>query len=208
MGLFLAMSGLAGASRPDVEKALEDFVRSKGGEFAPAGENDESHDVMVVSQAEDDRITVLYPGEFAVWDEASAYLSRSLNVPVFSFHIHDEDLWMYVLFAGGDEVDHFNPIPDYWSEKLSDKERQLWAGSAETIVRHWPGAKAADLEAYLVTWDLDEEDPDHAYADDEFSYLDCWQLTDFMRKLGLAYPVSDEGEALGPTYRFDVPGTA
>lgn len=204
MGLFVAMSGIAGASRQSVEKSLGEFAQSRGGTFEPASEDTESPDVTVIGEGENERVTVLYPATFMAWDDASAHLSRSLKVLVFSFHIHDEDLWMYTLFADGDEVDHFNPIPDYWSEDLPDEQQAAWAGNAEVVAQYWPGLEAKDIENYLVWWDLDEEEPDQAYADDEFTYLDCWQLVDFMRKLGLEYPVSDQGEALGAAYHFEV----
>lgn len=41
-----------------------------------------------------------------------------------------------------------------------------------------------------------------AYPDDEFGMGDCWQMADFMRKLGLPYPISDDGTILGVTYRL------
>jgi hypothetical protein len=58
---------------------------------------------------------------------------------------------------------------------------------------------------YLFDWDLDDEDPDKAYPDDEFPFNDCWQVTDFMRRLGLIYPVDDHGKPSGATYQFVVP---
>jgi len=57
--------------------------------------------------------------------------------------------------------------------------------------------------AISVRWDLDEPEPLKAYPDDEFSAGEDWQLVDFMRKLGLVYPVSDDGELSGITYRFE-----
>ena len=128
MGLFLAMSGIAGGSRSAVEEALREYAQSKAGDFEP------------------------YKG----------------------------------------------------NEEFPDEERELWAGNAEAVTRHWPGVEAKDIENYLVTWDLDQEEPDKAYDDDEFDYHDCWQVVDFMRKLGLEYPVDDQGKALGATYRFQV----
>ena len=79
----------------------------------------------------------MYPGDFFGWDKASKRLSRSLGVPVISLHIHDGDLWMYVLYRGGEEIDQFNPIPDYWSEDLSPEERSSWAGDASAMAEDW-----------------------------------------------------------------------
>ena len=135
MGLFMAMSGIAGTSRTAVEEALREYARSRKGRFEPTTAPKDPSDVMVIGEAEGDRITVFYPGDFLGWDEASAYLSQQLHAPVFSFHIHDGDLWMYTLFCDGEEVDHFNPIPEYWSDDLPDEERKLWAGDAEVVAK-------------------------------------------------------------------------
>jgi hypothetical protein len=43
-----------------------------------------------------------------------------------------------------------------------------------------------------------------AYEEDGHAIGDCWQLADFMRKLGLTYPVDDQGQAAGETYTFEV----
>jgi hypothetical protein len=61
--------------------------------------------------------------------------------------------------------------------------------------------KRTDIERYLVRWDLDPEESKKAYADDEFVQED-WQLLDFMRKLGLPYPLNDDGTAKGETFKL------
>jgi hypothetical protein len=52
---------------------------------------------------------------------------------------------------------------------------------------------------------LDVAESDNAYPDDEFPYNDCWQVTDFMCRLGLVYPIDDQGTATGASYRFVIP---
>jgi hypothetical protein len=204
MGEFLAMSGVAGVVRTDVVRTLRDFASSKGGEMSPVPGESEPFEHLVVSGEDGSPVTVLYPSEFFGWDEASSYLSSSLHAPVFSMHIHDGDLWMYVLYHDGEEVDHFNPIPDYWMEDLSPEEESVWAGDAEVVARTWPGVDAASIERYLVTWDLDDDEPGKAYETDEHPTGDCWQLLDFMRKLGLPHPIDHQGRARGEGYRFEV----
>ena len=54
-----------------------------------------------------------------------------------------------------------------------------------------------------MTWDLDNDAPGKAYDEDEFPIGDCWQVVDFMGKLGLTYPVDDQGQATGETYMFE-----
>jgi hypothetical protein len=73
------------------------------------------------------------------------------------------------------------------------------------VARHWPFVRPDDIANYLVHWDLDDENPGKAYPDDRCSYNDCWQLLDFMRKLGLPYPLDDASNGIVAAYRFDVP---
>ncbi len=61
--------------------------------------------------------------------------------------------------------------------------------------------KPEEIEKYLVRWDLDAEDSIKAYSNDDFGQED-WQLLDFMRKLGLPYPMDDNGAPKGPTYKI------
>ena len=150
-------------------------------------------------------VTVMYPCDFVKWDEASEHLSKALGTSVVSLHIHDEDLWMYVLFSKGEQIDQFNPIPDYWSRKMPKSEKQVWAGNAAVVAQHWPGLAPESIREYLHEWDLDAEDSDLAYADDEFPYNECWQMTDFMGRLGLVYPIDDDGNTNAATYRFVMP---
>jgi hypothetical protein len=113
MGEFLAISGVSKASRRDVLHCLEEFAVAHGGTLAPAP-GGKPYDHLIVAGEDFGPITVMHPGGFFGWDEASKYLSKSLGVPVISLHIHDGDLWMYVLYRDGEEVDQFNTIPDYW----------------------------------------------------------------------------------------------
>ena len=203
MGEFLAMSGVSKASRRDVLHCLEEFALSRGGKLAPAP-GGKPFDHLILSGEDFGPITIMYPGEFYDWDDASAFLSKSLGVPVVSVHIHDGDLWMYILYRDGEAIDQFNPIPDYWSEDLSHEERSSWAGNADVVCDNWEGIERAAIEKYLVTWDLDNDEPRMAYEDDEFPIGDCWQVVDFMRKLGLTYPVDETVGAVGETYKFEV----
>jgi hypothetical protein len=199
----MAMSGVSNASRRDVLHCLEEFALAHGGTIAPSP-GGKPCDHLIVAGEDYGPITVMYPGGFFGWDDASEHLSKSLGVSVISLHIHDGDLWMYVLYRDGQEIDHFNPIPDYWSIDMGPGERSSWAGNASVVSDNWEGVDAGSIDRYLVTWDLDDEHPGKAYEDDEHRIGDCWQLVDFMGKLGLVYPVNDQGQAIGETYTFDV----
>jgi hypothetical protein len=204
MGLFLAMSGVANSNRAAVEEALRAYATERGGTLETVGTSSDPSEALLIAES-GGYVTVMYPGEFVQWDDTSQYLSNTLHTSVISLHIHDEDLWMYVLFSKGEQVDQFNPIPDYWDDKVSDAERRAWAGNAAIVAQHWPGVLPEAIRDYLYEWDLEAEDSDNAYADDEFPYNDCWQVTDFMHRLGLVYPIGDDGKVNASSYRFVIP---
>lgn len=202
MGQFLCLSGVIGSSEKLVADALRTFAKEHEGTFEPASLTLDDKGCLIILEGTGG-VTVLYPGEFMSWDAASAYLSKALDKPVFSLHIHDGDLWMYLLFENGVVVDQFNPVPDYWSDELDEAERRAWQGNVAEIVTRVSGVKAEELANYLITWDPDTEDR-KAYPTDEFAYGDDWQMTDFMRRLGLDFPIDDRGAPHGVSYRFQV----
>ena len=204
MGLFLAMSGIVGAKKEAVESALRSFANAHKGSLSRAARSTEQPNTLVLSQ-HGSKCSILYPWEFLGWDDASQYLSSQLAAPVFSFHIHDEDLWMFILFDKGEPVAHFNPLPEYWDDTVSDEERTLWSGDAAAIASHIPGVAADAIRPYLRHWDLDDENPGKAFPDDQFHFHDCWQMCDFLKKVGLTYPLDESGQVLGETYEFVVP---
>ena len=207
MGLFLMLSGIAQTDKGQVERALADFTGQRSGVFAPLAATDEvdEDELLLIAASLEGHVTVFYPANFTAWDEASQYLSATLQKAVFSFHIHDSDLWMYRFSVNGQEVDRFNPVPDYW-EELSEAEHESWAGNAATVSQHWPHVSESQIVNYLVPWDLDEDEDDgpKAYPEDEYSAGEEWQLLDFMTKLGLVYPMDEQGNYLGAKYHFKV----
>jgi hypothetical protein len=203
MGQFLSMSGVVRGRDDAVVEALRQFAEENNGSLKPASLTIEDKGCLVVSPGTGG-VTVLYPGNFFSWDSASQFLSDRLETPVFSFHIHDSDLWMYSLFEDGEFVDQFNPVPDYW-RPIDEDERQSWRGNAVEVARRIPGLKPAEIARYLVPWGddvLEATERAKAYPTDRYYYGDDSQLVDFMGKVGLAYPIDDRGAAHGTTYRF------
>ena len=203
MGLFLSMSGVVGGSEDSVVDALRTYAEENEGSLEEEELTTEDNGCLVISEGTGG-VTVLYPGDFFDWDSAAQYLSKRLRQPVFSFHIHDGDLWMYSLYQNGEVVDQFNPVPDYWQE-LEDEERQSWKGNANAVARRVPGLAPEQIARYLVQWGdevFEAAQRKKAYLTDQFYYGDDWQLVDFMGKLGLDYPVDDRGSPHGVTYRF------
>jgi hypothetical protein len=157
----------------------------------------------------------VYSGLFEAFEGVAAHLSRAIKAPVFFFHVHDGDLWTYVLYVEGEAVDQFYSMSNYFGYS-SDDERKRWQGNAATISHYCPNTRENEIRNYLMQWDLLDEDTRKAYTDagcpnenvayahedDEHPFGDCLQVVDFMRKLGFRYPFSDEGEPLGETSTF------
>jgi hypothetical protein len=203
MGLFLAMSGVISANQAEVENAMRKFAANNNGSLKEKQLSSDNENCLIISKGSNG-ITVMYPNEYVTWDETSEFLSRELGKPVFSFHIHDGDLWMYQLFDKGEFVDRFNPVPDYWQE-LEEDERTEWRGDAEKVAKHIPGLNPGIIANYFIFWGaeiFESSDRKKAYPDDNYFFGDDWQLVDFMQRLGLTYPMDDNGAVLGTTYEY------
>ncbi len=193
------MSGVIGASSSEVFAALRSFAERQSSVCEHAGGSTDDSGIGVVTR-DGENTTILYPSDFTDWDDASRHLSYTLSKPVFSLHIHDGDLWMYVLFNNGQEADAFNPLPEYWQENLPNDEKEHWKGNAEVVSQLIPSVSREAINKYLVEWDLEQEEEKKAYTEDDFTFCDCWQMCDFMAKLGLRYPMGDDGSVLGDIF--------
>lgn len=172
MGLFLQMGAVA-APTEDTKDALKRMASGLSFELVPGN---------------DGKTLAVFPEYADGVSDACQKLSGALHCPVFYLHVHDGDLWLYDLFDRGQEADHFNTAPDYWGE-VSTEERSKWQGNSEVIAHVWPEIEEKDVRRYLVDHSQDGFDPDaKAYPTDEFPYWDCWQVSDFMAKLGVPYP--------------------
>lgn len=201
MGLFLDLSGVIGTSKEAVLSALKAYAEERGGSLAPATGTMAEGEALVLAGTSG-RWSILYPGDFTEAEAASEYLSERLEGPVFHFHIHDGDLWMFQLFQQGRKVDQFNTIPDYWGE-VSDFERESWKGKAG-VVAALTGRSPDEISPYLQPWDLDDDDPGKAHPEDRYTAQDCWQLCDFLQRIGLPFPADDEGRPRGECYTFRI----
>lgn len=199
MGMFLSLSSVIGKNQEEVIKSLRKYAQSANGGLELQSLSLNHGNCAVIGES-NGNTTIYNPNAFLDWDESSAFISKDLNAPVFSFHIHDGDFWMYTLFVNGQPVDHFNPIPDYFDDNVSEEELNAFKGNVQTIARFVLSVDIKNIENYLIRWDLDKENV-KAYPDDEFANED-WQLLDFMRKLGLAYPIDNHGKPNGQVYKL------
>ena len=164
-------------------RSLSTYTAGRGGSFEVCDEPAEAETARIAAGTAGS--TVLYPDSFFDWDDASEKLSVDLATTVFSFHIHDGDLWMFVAFDRGAEVVKFNPEPDYW-EELTSQERAAWLPMSEEVAALVPNVQPSRLSPYLRHWPEDGIDG-KAHPEDDFGFED-WQLVDFVRELGFVLP--------------------
>jgi hypothetical protein len=200
MGTFLALSGIIGKSKNEVLTSLTNYTKSVSGGIEISELTTDDDNCCVIEET-NGNISILYPNGYLEWDDSSQFISKELNAPVFSFHIHDGDLWMYILYFNGEIIDQFNPIPDYWEDDISEEEIENWKGNASILSNYIPSLKARDVEKYLVRWDLESEEQEKAYFNDKFIRED-WQLVDFMKRVGISYPLDDDGNPNGETFKL------
>lgn len=193
MGAFLSLSSVIGIEKDQVAASLQHYLSEAEGGLEPSFYDTENDENLCIVKESGGNTTILYPDRFLQWDETSAYISQQLQAPVFSLHLHDGDLWMYILYVNGEIADQFNPLPDYWEDNLSYEEIVKWKGNAPVVARYVSGVAINDFENYLVRWEREIEQP-KAYADDEYG-AEGWQLMDFMKKLCLPIPMDDDWEA-------------
>lgn len=183
-----------------VYKSLKNYAETVQGGLEEANIDFNHHNCMVISEQKENTC-VLYPYKFTEIYETSTFISRNLNALVMSIHIHDDILWMFELIFEGEIVAKFNTIPDYWNE-MSEDEINQWNCSAELISKYITNAQAKDIENYLIQWENLDPKASKAYPDDEYNYGNCWQVLDFLKKLGINYPLDERDLPVGKTYKL------
>ena len=78
------------------------------------------------------------------------------------------------------------PIPEYFSD---DETEAVHAPGNAALIAERFHVPVESVARYLTSWALDDLDgAEKAYDIDEFPYGDCWQMVDFMAKLGWPWP--------------------
>ncbi|MBX2924363.1 MAG: hypothetical protein KF746_19330 [Chitinophagaceae bacterium] len=94
MGTFLAVSSVIGKTQSQVVSSLTNYAKSvNGGLQQEDNINSETPNSCIIEEL-NSNTSVFYPDGYLEWDDSSKYISKELNTAVFSFHIHDGDLWM------------------------------------------------------------------------------------------------------------------
>lgn len=186
MGIFLQTALIPGRAPDKIQAAVNEITAS--------------HPDMGVIP--DDCIFHAYQGGCGVLfnDDVLGYetladaLSRKTGAAVLLLYIYDDDYWGYHFYENGKELDCFSPVPDYFDEPPETKEK--YTGNPGLVAKYF-GVREDAIKNYYRCWralweeettqEIPQEDADEtAYPEDEYCYGDCWQMADFMEKLG--YP--------------------
>ena len=125
-------------------------------------------------------------------------ISRACCAPVLLLYIYDGDFWGYDYYFAGKEVDHFSSCPDYFGEDKNRWERL--AGKPLSLIGTFPIQHPESIIRYFpLHMDNKPTAEELAYPGDQYPYGDCWQMTDFMAKLGFPWAfVSDDPPGMQP----------
>ncbi|MCH5344753.1 MAG: hypothetical protein J1E64_12005 [Acetatifactor sp.] len=149
------------------------------------------HPADCVIQPCDKGIAVLFNEDCVGYEKLAEALSRQLGRAVLVGSIYDGDFWGYYLYDNGVEKDRFQTIPNYF-EELDKKELRKWRGKARLLRKYFKCSRK--ISAYLHFWKEDIEGK-KVCPDDEFKMGDCWQISDFLHKLGFEMPSPKEPQS-------------
>jgi hypothetical protein len=156
------------------------------------------------------------------WDGADyllfAKIGETLNVPWIEARIQEGSHWDYSLYAGGEHLDTFSTLPEYWVDMTSldaDDQELLNSrrGRPDLLAKAW-NVPQSRIENYLKGWGWNVPEGEEgiyetllrgrAYPDDAYEYGDIWQLYDFVRTLGALDPMNIEAD--GKRHSLRCPG--
>ena len=177
MGVFLNVIVFPQQSRAAVQSALD--------RLAPSLVLQSQLDPAQFHWSQQERGTVLLLGDCCPYEQLPQELSRQLDGTAMLCYIYDDDFWGYELYDKGSWVDTFWTVPDYFQPVDPKLLCHAQEEHAQLLAQHF-SVDPADIREYLVPWareDLDGEG--HlAYPGDASTRGDCWQLGDFLHRLG------------------------
>lgn len=180
MGLFLETAVILDSTEDEVRAALSE-LESRNGQN---GMQLKAADCEVIEQ--NGGVSVRFNEYCAGYTPLAQALSARLNRLVLFLYIYDDDFWGYFCCENGELLDEFTPMPDYF-EGITEAERQRMSGSSALLSKRFR-VPEADIAGYLIPWDAGIwEEGRKAYETDTYNAGDCWQITDFMDKLGYPY---------------------
>lgn len=183
MGLFLQTAIIQNCKKDEVEKVVRELADVSRFGLVP-----EECDYVVFDKG----VSILFNDHCIGYEKLAEAISKEVKRPVMLLYIYDEDFWGYFLYDNGEEIDWFSPMPDCL-EEISEDEYKKFSGNSRIISKYF-GVDEDIIKKYLVYWteELMDDYDAKAYEDDEFEQCNCWQMVDFMKKIGYPYLFEDE----------------
>lgn len=178
MGLFLHT---AIVQRNDIENE-----KIKAGIQKSANEHS---DMSIIAEKckivnSDKGVLIIFNEEANVDEELAKAFSKEICSPIMFLFIYDGDGWGYVYCDDGVIKDLFFVSPEAEENPSPDE----YGNSAKFIAERFNINPDTIIRYYKIWTDELIEDEVVAYDDDEFVYGDCWQMADFMKRLGIIFP--------------------
>lgn len=181
MSLFKTMTSIICDEYDDVIETLEEIIKINGGVFQEVTNDYSSNDVGIVT-GYNNHITIIYPKNFAFGEACTIALTKKMGTLGFMFHTNIDDLWMYVCYENGKEIDKFNPLFEYMDG--DKKEIEQWKGNPELISNKFD-VDFIDIKKYYKAEHMD-------FSEYKEMYLTENSLEAFMQTLNFNLPKQDK----------------
>jgi ankyrin repeat protein len=122
LGAFLTNYHVRSTSKAACAKALVSLIRSRAMVTDPKNGWITIYDETSESQ------------DLAELRRLAKNLSSKLKTSVFSFMVHDSDIFVYLLYDKGTFVDQYDSRPDYFGP-VTDQHRKAWVGHFNKLVK-------------------------------------------------------------------------
>lgn len=188
MGRFAFISAFVNRDKATVTNALSEYAQSCNGIFERGSKDPEIEETIIHGGC--DVAAITFGRDAGDPDLITAEIARILDTWGIYFHIHDGDLWLYVLYQSGEEVEEFSVRPEYFG----DPDATTSQAPPQRIFDAFPSADPVKIERYLLPW-TPELEGQKANPTDNYEYHDCMQLLDFINALGIQYPHPLDGDA-------------
>jgi hypothetical protein len=195
MGLRLSMRVYQAADAATFRSLLEQAATRMGGQILWRDSTSSEQDLRYHLGQQVHTLTVPYHPRI---EEFSEHLGDLTQKPWLRLRLQEGSLWDYELVEGDVSLDLFSTLPEYWDyPDVNPATIAEWQGKPEVLARafHLP---VEAIDRYLLHWgyqEVSEEDgythvrQGKAYPEDEAEYGDCYQIFDFLRRLGGSEPL-------------------
>lgn len=189
----------------EIIRCLEQFNENIKGTFHISKEQNGENILQIFEPFKGNVLVKLSESHFYA-DKYLEYISKNLLKPVLFIFQGSDEFWYYELFVGGKKIDtmysNLNIDLDY---KMTPKLYKEKSGNPDILAKNWKCNKSAIENYYCNRGDLSESElAKKAYIEDEFTFGNEWQITDFLDKLDIKLPLDDDIVVLnGESYFMD-----